>query len=224
MLTSTLPPEDPLAAVRGPLRTPSRIDRDLFRRHAALSHRRRTAWFVSEKLIAWELGYRTQLNPSFVISDKLLSYYNDLRSSTAEPALALSGGKEQRAAGADRGSRVDRRWAGDVLVARPRRLSELRVHSEPQPGTSDRSTRTSIARDPNHQAMIRSFLDIGGGWEWDTMLRYVAPIGNSPCPATPISICGRLAAGAELGSFLNRQESVAPTTTQNSTGRWPAVY
>ena len=34
--------------------------------------------------------------------------------------------------------------------------TELRVHSEPQPGSTDRGTRDSIARDPNHQVSLRS--------------------------------------------------------------------
>src|SRR5205807_2246173 len=83
--------------------------------------------------------------------------------------------------------------------------TELRAHSEPQPGTGDRGTRDSIARDPNHELSLRSSIDVSSRWECDAAVRYVGPIvtrsapgyteadlriGWKPGPAADISLLG----------------------------------
>jgi iron complex outermembrane receptor protein len=60
--------------------------------------------------------------------------------------------------------------------------TEMRVESEPEPGTIDRSSNRSIALDPNHQGQLRSLVDVGKGWQFDSTLRYVAPITNQKVP------------------------------------------
>ena len=60
--------------------------------------------------------------------------------------------------------------------------TELRVHSEPQPGTADRGTRGSIARDPNHQGFLRSLINLSDKWECDATLRYIGRINIQSLP------------------------------------------
>ncbi|HRE84430.1 MAG TPA: TonB-dependent receptor, partial [Opitutaceae bacterium] len=60
--------------------------------------------------------------------------------------------------------------------------TELRVRSRAQPGSPDRATRDSIARDPNHQLHLRSSWDISRRWECDAEVRYVGPIASQRVP------------------------------------------
>jgi iron complex outermembrane receptor protein len=171
-------------AVSRAVRTPSRIDRDLYSpatppyRMAGGSH------VVSEKLIAFELGWRHQLTAGFTLS--LATFYNaydDLRSleplnPPARFPVEASTGLEGHSSGTE--------LTADWRIAPTWRLragyTELRVHSEPQPGSLDRATRGSIARDPNHQFHLRSLWDISTTWECDVDLRYVSSIGIHSVP------------------------------------------
>lgn len=167
------------------IRTPSRIDRDLFSpaeppyRIAGGKH------VVSEKLLAYEVGYRVQLDPSLAVSlATFFNHYDDLRSlEPLSPPLAFPVEASSGLRGWSAGAELTAEWRAAPSWRVRAGYTELRVHSEPQPGATDRSTRDSIARDPNHQLQLRSMVDIGSGWEWDTTLRYVARIGYQSVPA-----------------------------------------
>jgi iron complex outermembrane receptor protein len=172
------------AAISRAVRTPSRIDRDLFSpatppyRIAGGTH------VVSEKLLAYELGYRTQLSPQLQVSlATFFNDYDDLRSlEPLTPPLAFPAEASSDLQGWSAGAELTAEWR----VAPKWRLragyTEMRVHSEPQPGTHARSTRDSIARDPNHQLRLRSLWDVAANWEVDVEMRYVSAIGNQTLP------------------------------------------
>ncbi|MEJ1972225.1 MAG: YfiR/HmsC family protein [Lacunisphaera sp.] len=61
--------------------------------------------------------------------------------------------------------------------------TELRVHSEPQPGNMDLTSDRNIARDPNHQLILRSLFNLSSRWELDPTVRYVGQISNDQVPA-----------------------------------------
>lgn len=172
------------AAVSRAIRTPSRIDRDLY--SPAVPPYRITggSHVVSEKLLAYEAGYRVQIDPQLSLSvATFLNNYGDLRSLTPlNPPQAFPVENSSGLRGRSSGAEMTVEWQ----VAPKWRLrigwTELRVHSEPQPGTGDRATRDSIARDPNHQAFLRSWLDLSATWECDATLRYIAPIHSSSVP------------------------------------------
>ncbi len=171
-------------AVSRAVRTPSRVDRDLYSpaeppyRVAGGSH------VVSENLLAIELGGRLQVDPQLTLSIATFFHeFDDLRSlDPISPPLAFpvnnSSGLEGFSAGAE--------LTADWRVAPSWRLrmgyTEMRVHSEPQPGTQDRGTRDSIARDPNHQLHLRSLWDIAKDWELDADFRYISKIGFHSLP------------------------------------------
>ena len=172
------------AAISRAVRTPSRIDRDLFSpatppyRVAGGSH------VVAEKLIAWELGYRRQLMPRLIVSvATFIDNYDDLRSleplapPRAFPVEASSGIR-----GRSSGAEVPAEWRATPTWRLHAGFTELRVHSEPQPGAIDRSTRGSIARDPNHQFRLRSLWDISAHWECDAELRSTSSIPSQSVP------------------------------------------
>jgi iron complex outermembrane receptor protein len=166
------------------VRTPSRIDRDLFSPATPPFRIAGGKNVVSEKLLAGEFGYRVQLEPSLALS--LATFYNaydDLRSlEPLTPPLAFPVEASSGLRGHSGGAELTADWRVTGAWRLRAAWTELRVRSEPQPGTRDRSTRDSIARDPNHQIFLRSQLDLSARWEWDLALRYVSAIGNQNLP------------------------------------------
>ncbi len=195
-------------AISRAIRTPSRIDRDLYSPATPPYRITGGSKVVSEKLIAYEAGYRVQLEPSLALSlAAFLNCYDDLRS--LEPLnppqafpVAASSGLRGRSSGAE----LTAEWQVTPSWRLRAGWTELRVRSEPQPGNLDRSARDSVARDPNHQVLLRSLLDLSAKWECDATLRYVAPInlqavpgyteadlrlGWRPTPAWELSLLGQ---------------------------------
>ncbi len=171
-------------AVSRAVRTPSRVDRDLFSPATPPYRVAGGSKVVSEKLLAYELGYRLQSSPRLVWS--LATYYqgyDDLRSldplnpPAPFPVEASSGFR-----GTSFGAEVTADWRATGAWRLRGGYSEMRVTSEPQPGTAGRGTRDSLSRDPHRQASLRSSLDLSARWECDAELRYVSPIGTQSLP------------------------------------------
>ncbi len=171
-------------AISRAVRTPSRIDRDLYSPATPPYRITGGSKVVSEKLIAYEAGYRVQLEPQLALAlATFINHYDDLRSleplnpPQAFPAEASSGLRGQSA-----GAELTAEWQATPVWRLRAGWTELRVRSEPQPGNLDRNARDSIARDPNHQVLLRSLLDLSAKWECDATLRYVASINTQSVP------------------------------------------
>ena len=173
------------AAISRAVRTPSRIDRDLFSPATPPYRIAGGPNVVAEKLVAYELGYRVQIDPQLSVSfATFYNYYNDLRSlEPLNPPAAFPVEISSNLRGESLGAEATADWR----VTRSWRLragyTEMRVTSEPQPGSIDRTTNRSISLDPNHQVQLRSFWDLAADWECDAALRYVSAIGNQAVPA-----------------------------------------
>jgi iron complex outermembrane recepter protein len=182
------------AAASRAVRTPSRVDRDLFSPATPPYRVAGGRSVVSEKLIAYELGYRAQVAPQLAVA--LATFYNnydDLRSlEPLNPPLAFPVERSSGLRGRTSGAELTADWRVTTAWRLHAGYTELRVHSEPQPGTLDRGTRDSIARDPNHQVAVRSLLDLSPHWELDSAVRYVAPL-------RPQSVPGYTEADVRLG-------------------------
>jgi len=139
---------------------------------------------VSEKLIAYELGYRRQLSPALSVS--LATYYNDytdLRGlEPLNPPAAFPVEVDSGLRGESSGAELSADWRVSPAWRLHAGWTEMRVSSEPQAGTADRSGNRGIALDPNHQGQLRSLLDLSARWKFDTTLRYVGPITNQGVP------------------------------------------
>ena len=172
------------AAISRAVRTPSRIDRDLYAPAAPPYRIIGSPGVISEKLLAYELGYRQQLTSQLTLA--VTGFYNDyedLRSleplnPPAQFPIVRSSGLRGHSTGAEltlewRASTAWRLFAG---------YTELRVHTEPQPGNIDTSSDRNIARDPNHQLSLRSLLNLSPHWELDATGRYVGPIDIQHLP------------------------------------------
>lgn len=171
-------------AISRAVRTPSRIDLDLFSPATPPYRIAGSNNVVSEKLLAFELGYRVQVDAQLALS--LATFYNDysdlrslepLNPPQAFPVVASSGLEGQSS-----GAELTADWRMTPAWRLRAGWTELRVHSEPQPGDPGHSTRDSIVRDPNRQMSLRSVLNLSAQWDCDADLRYVAPIEKQAVP------------------------------------------
>jgi iron complex outermembrane receptor protein len=172
------------SAISRAVRTPSRIDRDLYSPATPPYRIAGGSNVVSEKLTAYELGYRAQVSPQLALS--VATFFNDysnLRSlEPLNPPLAFPVEQSSGLRGHSAGAELTADWRATSAWRLRAGYTELRVHSEPNPGTLDRSTRDSIGLDPNHQISLHSLLDLSVHWECDADLRYVSPIANQNLP------------------------------------------
>ena len=207
------------SAVSRAVRTPSRFDRDLVFLPGKGFH--------SEKLVAYELGYRAQ--PAERLSLSVATFYHDyddLRSRELAPSgsvfpLVLANGQEGEAYGVE-------------LVARYRPTdwwqlqaghTEQRVKIRPKPGSVDPTFGSAEAADSKHHLTLRSSFDLPRNLEFDAGYRYVSRITNpnlltpgyseldlrlgwAPIPRLQISVVGQNllhARHAEFGSAASAQ-------------------
>jgi len=172
------------AAVSRAVRVPSRIDLDLYEPATPPYRQAGGPGVVSEKLIAYELGYRKQLSSAVALS--LATYYNDYSDLRGLEPLNPPAAFPVQVDSGLRGKSSGAELAADWRISRVWRLhggwTEMRVGSSPEPGSTDRVANRSIALDPNHQVQLRSLLDLSAQWQFDTDLRYVGPIANQRVP------------------------------------------
>lgn len=171
-------------AVSRAVRTPSRIDRDLYSPATPPYRIAGGPHVVSEKLVAYELGYRIQVDPQLTFSLATFYHdYDDLRG--LEPLTPPLPFPVEISSGL-RGYSVGAEFTADWRVNPSWRLragyTELRTSSEPQPGSIDRTSPRSAGHDPNRQASLRSLFNLSAKWELDTDLRYVGPLKNQSVP------------------------------------------
>ena len=171
-------------AISRAVRTPSRIDRDLFSPATPPYRIAGGGKVVSEKLIAYEFGYRVQFEPHLTVAlATFFNDYDDLRSlEPLTPPLVFPVEARSGLHGRSAGAELTAEWRATSQWRLRAGWTELRVHSEPQAGSADRGTRDSIARDPNHQVSLRSSLNLSATWECDAAVRYIAPIPYQSLP------------------------------------------
>ncbi|MDB6094508.1 MAG: TonB-dependent receptor [Verrucomicrobia bacterium] len=170
------------AAVSRAVRTPSRVDRDYYIPPISYG----SPNLESEELIAYELGYRTQLRDRLTLS--VSSYFHDYdRIRSIEPAnpgaslpLVFGNGQEGSTYGVEISSeyRVTDAWHLRAAV------SELRVRIRPKPGSFDLSAGQSEAADSKHHFLLRSSWDLSKQVQFDATARAVSRVEN-PSAATP---------------------------------------
>jgi iron complex outermembrane recepter protein len=169
------------AAISRAVRSPTPFDADVVEMLGPVVFLVGNKNFSSEKLIAYELGYRTQLSSRASLSINVFDHeYDDLRSIELAPGggLPLQWGNllEGRIFGVEA-------W-GNYQVADWWRLSaglvvqdkELRV----RPGSSGILGLTQAGDDPDHQATLKSSMDLDYGITVDANLRWVGHLPDPP--------------------------------------------
>src|SRR5881396_3716786 len=172
------------AAVSRALRSPSRIDRELFAPAQPPYFLAGGPGFHSEEELAYELGYRHQEGSLALSVATFYSRYYGLRSleQTNPPAatpIVIGNGQDGESYGAELTAdyRVTDRWRLRAGYA------ELRVHVWPNPGSTDRSGGASESHTPDRQFFLNSSVDLRADLRFDAGLRAIDDITNQQVPA-----------------------------------------
>ncbi|MBT1687636.1 TonB-dependent receptor plug domain-containing protein [Dawidia soli] len=169
------------SAVSRAVRNPARIDREFFLYLTPELPYIAGGNFQSEKLIAYELGWKAQIRDNLTVSvSTFYNRYDDLRSVEPGPppfGIPVTFGN---------GVKGDTHGA-EVLLTYPVTPSwKLRLgytylnkDLELKPGSADMNNGTAESNDPNHQALLQSTVQLFKGLRLSTVLRYV---GRLPEP------------------------------------------
>ena len=185
------------AAVSRAVRAPSRLDRDAFEVISPSSPILTLAGadFQPEKLVAYELGYRSQ--PTSSVSFSVSAFYNDyqnLRSADITPSGPFSPfpivfGNDMR------GDTYGIEFWGNYRVTRWWRLTPgvnwLHKNLSFKPGSNAIPITDIAGNDPAYQFSLRSSMDLGHDVTLDLDLRNIASL---PSPVSPsyVDLNGRI--------------------------------
>ena len=169
------------AAISRAVRSPSRLERDL----TAPGIVNPSPDFESEKLVAYEAGWRSQLVSNASLSVSLFyNDYTDLRTTKPDPVTFLpvtfGNGWEGHTYGADVwGSYRPFSWwrldAGFEILRKDFHL---------KPGEVDiAGIQTVLGHDPGHQAFVHSYMDIAPNVEFYVGLRQVGSLPDVGVPS-----------------------------------------
>jgi iron complex outermembrane recepter protein len=194
------------AAVSRAVRTPSRIDRDFSEPAPSFAPvlLEGSSDFTSEKLIAYELGYRGQLGPKVVASvSTFYNVYTDVRSTSTNntpdslglplPLFFQNNLKAQT--------------YGSELTTTYQMLSWWRLHGgydllkeniQIKSGTQDFNNGLNETSDPQQQFSVRSSMDLTRYVDLDTGLRWVDTLHNNN-GATPGTVPSYFELDARIG-------------------------
>lgn len=172
-------------AVSRAVRTPARNDRDLFTPGTPPYTRLANSNFVSEELLAYELGYRAQpLSQLSVAAALFYDDYDKLRSiemvnPPASSPTIIGNGQAGHSYGAELSAeyRITDWWRLRLAD------TEIRIHIHPRPGSTDVSYGRNESFDPPHQVSLRSALDLPFGLQFDASYRHISRVVNSNVPA-----------------------------------------
>ena len=163
------------AAISRAVRTPSRIDRDFFVPANPPFALAGGPNFISEELLAYELGYRVR--PIDQLSFSLATFYNDysnLRSLEPGPPSIIGNGLKGETYGAELAGNYQMtswwRWQAGYTY--------LQEHIRLKSGSMDFNQGRGEGSDPQNQFFIRSSMDLPGKLTLDAALRYVDVLHN----------------------------------------------
>ena len=182
----SLAPDQTLwAAVSRAVRTPSRIDRDLSEPapSAPLVVLQGCSCFRSEKVVAYELGYRAQLRQDLAVSVAAYSNdYGDVRSVSVTPSTLVPFYFQNNVEGETHGVE----FSTDYQVLQRWRLhlgyDALNEDLHVKNGQFDLSDAQNEIADPAQRIYLRSSLDLPQHLQFDTDLRWIdeRKINNGP--------------------------------------------
>jgi iron complex outermembrane recepter protein len=143
--------------------------------------------FTSESVIAYELGYRVQLNSKVTASvSSFYNRYEDVRSISLTPVSLFP----VYFANNVQGDTYGLEFSGNYQVSDAWSLHAgytlLREHLRVKPGAYDLDNALFETADPQHQFSLRSSLNLPWHAELDAGLRWVDTLhtDNGPTPAT----------------------------------------
>ena len=200
------------AAVSRAVRTPSRLERDVYEAPPPrLDLLQGSSDFDSEKLIAYELGYRGQFSSRFSSSvSTFYNVYSDLRSTSYTPDTLLPFYFANNLEGDTYGLE----FSGDYQVLDSWTLhggyTLLREHLRVKPGQVDINDALNETADPEHQFSLRSSVELPQHIKFDPELRWVDTLHTNDGP-TPGTVPSYLELNTRLAWQATRQLEVSVT-------------
>ena len=176
------------SAISRAVRTPSRIDQDLS--EAAPPHfvvLEGGSDFKSESVVAYELGYRVQLDQQLSASvSSFFNHYDDIRSTTITPATLLPFFFANSLEGDTYGLEFTSNYQATDTWSLHAGYTFLKEHLHVKPGQIDINDALNETADPQHQFSLRSSLNLPRHTEFDTALRWVDTLhtNNGPVVGT----------------------------------------
>lgn len=199
------------AAVSRAVRTPSKIDRELI----APGILDPAPDFHSEKLTAWELGYRGMPLPDLSLSASLYyNYYDDIRTTAARPVTIFPVRLRNGITGYNYGGEL---WAKYALFDWWRLNLGLSWYQSVlglKPTRNDISNGQAIGQDPPYQAQLRSEMNPFENWEFDAALRTVGHVKMR----NPATGAARIVVGAYTEMDLRLGFHLTPDTEISLSG------
>lgn len=173
------------AAVSRAVRTPARIDRDFYLDLAPAFPFVVGGDFQSEKVLAYELGWRLQPDADSSLSlAAFFNEYDDLRS--VQPGGPPFGLPVTFANGVE-GDTYGLELAAAYQVLEGWRLKGgytfLKKHLAVKPGSIDLNDASVESNDPQNQLVIQSLLTLPHGIELDGVVRYVDSLADPQVPS-----------------------------------------
>jgi iron complex outermembrane receptor protein len=182
------------ASVSRAVRTPSRAEDDVVINQpgpvpGSVLSIRGDRGFDSEKLIAYEAGYRLQAHARASLS--VAAFYNDyddLRTREAGPVipgipLVIPVVVANNLKGETYGLELGPLWQVTDWWRLQATYSTLWMNLHRKPGSNDTNSEGAEGRSPHHQATLRSTMDLPGHWTLDGSLRYVDKLPNLNIPS-----------------------------------------
>jgi iron complex outermembrane receptor protein len=193
-------------AISRAVRTPSRYDRDLLVPTGLINppppfqfpstYLRGSPDFVSETLLAYEVGYRAAIGPKLAAS--VSAFYNDyqhLRSTTATPTTAVYVFPfpiffQNSLEGETHGLEISASYQMLEWWRLHAGYDLLQEHIGVRPGEVDATGATNETADPQQQVALRSSMDLRRGMTLDAALRWVDAlhINNGPTSGPVVGI------------------------------------
>jgi iron complex outermembrane recepter protein len=210
------------------VRTPSRVDRELFAPgNPPYTFLDGGPDFQSEKLTAYEVGYRA--TPSQRASFSISTFYNvydrlrSLEPTAGAPPYVLANMMEGNTCGIET-------W-GDYAITEWWRLKAgytyLKKDLRLKPGSGDTTSLQSVETDPRHQFSLRSMTDLAHDLSLDIALRSVGSLPGTAVPGYVVAdgrLGWRIAQGTELSMsafnlFDKRHSEFGAAGTRSEFGR-----
>lgn len=151
--------------------------------------------FSDEILIAYEVGYRAQINSR--VSVDLATYLNDyhdlesieplpsyIQPGSSPPDLIVPSTFANKLHGTTGGTEVSVRWAVNDRWSLSPGYSFLRMNLHADPNSLDTGTATDTAgSNPSQQAQLRSHMDLPFGIGWDASIYFVGSLPTQFVPS-----------------------------------------
>jgi iron complex outermembrane recepter protein len=205
------------AAISRAVRTPSRYDRDLLVPSGLINapppfqfpttYLKGSPDFLSETLLAYEVGYRAQIGPKLAAS--VSAFYNDyqhLRSTTATPTTAVYVFPypiffQNNLEGETHGLEISASYQMLEWWRLHAGYDLLQEHLHVRPGEVDATGATNETADPQQQVALRTSMDLPRNMTFDAALRWVDALHINSGP-TSGPVVGTVPSYFELDSGI----------------------